>query len=164
MPPFCRSRWVQPRTSRVDRCLSWASSTCSLPSKLRARCAKISRMRPARSSTRHLQLALEVALLARRQRSTKDDEFRPVGLGAGPQLFYLALANKESRFRAFAGADDFVDDDRRRPNAQARRTPSVRIRQVRRLGPRGRELHVRRFAVVQTNAPSRATRVAGYCS
>ena len=32
MLPFCCSRWVQPRTSWVDRCLSWASSTCNLPS------------------------------------------------------------------------------------------------------------------------------------
>ena len=27
IPPFCRSRWLQPRTSRVDRCSSCASST-----------------------------------------------------------------------------------------------------------------------------------------
>ena len=27
IPPFWRSRWVQPRTSRVARCWSWASST-----------------------------------------------------------------------------------------------------------------------------------------
>ena len=52
MPPFCRSRWVQPRTSRVARCDSCASSTCSLPSKLRARWAKISKIKPLRSNTR----------------------------------------------------------------------------------------------------------------
>ena len=52
MPPFCRSRWVQPRTRRVARCESCASSTCSLPSKLRARCAKISKIKPLRSNTR----------------------------------------------------------------------------------------------------------------
>ena len=52
MPPFWRSRWVHPRTRRVDRCLSCASSTSSLPSALRARLAKMSRIRPARSSTR----------------------------------------------------------------------------------------------------------------
>ncbi len=53
MPPVCRSRWVQPRTSRVDRCCSCASSTCSLPSALCARCAKMSRIRLTRSTTRH---------------------------------------------------------------------------------------------------------------
>ena len=52
IPPRCRSRWVQPRTSRVDKCVSCAISTCSLPSKERARCAKISRITPLRSSTR----------------------------------------------------------------------------------------------------------------
>ncbi len=52
MPPFCRSRWVQPRTRRVARCESCASSTCSLPSKLRARWAKMSKIKPLRSNTR----------------------------------------------------------------------------------------------------------------
>src|SRR5690606_21604079 len=51
-PPRWRSRWVQPRTRRVAMCLSWASSTCSLPSWLRARWAKMSRIRPVRSTTR----------------------------------------------------------------------------------------------------------------
>ena len=53
MPPFCRSRWVQPPTRRVAMCFSCASSTCSLPSALRARCAKMSRIRLTRSTTRH---------------------------------------------------------------------------------------------------------------
>ena len=52
MPPFWRSRWVHPPTSRVAMCFSWASSTCSLPSLLRARCAKMSRIRLVRSTTR----------------------------------------------------------------------------------------------------------------
>ncbi len=52
MPPVCRSRWVQPRTRRVDRCSSCASSTCSLPSALCARCAKMSRISAVRSTTR----------------------------------------------------------------------------------------------------------------
>lgn len=53
IPPFCRSRWVQPRTSRVLMCSSCASSTCNLPSWVRARWAKMSRISPVRSSTRH---------------------------------------------------------------------------------------------------------------
>src|SRR5690606_12999422 len=52
MPPRWRSRWVQPRTSRLARCSSCASSTCSLPSCERARCAKMSRISPVRSTTR----------------------------------------------------------------------------------------------------------------
>ena len=47
-----RSRWVQPRTRRVARCSSCASSTCSLPSWLRARCAKMSRISSVRSTHR----------------------------------------------------------------------------------------------------------------
>jgi len=52
IPPRWRSRWVQPRTSRVARCSSCASSTWSLPSWERARWAKMSRMRLLRSTTR----------------------------------------------------------------------------------------------------------------
>ena len=53
MPPRWRSKCVQPRTRRVDKWRNCAISTCSLPSKERARCAKISRITPVRSSTRH---------------------------------------------------------------------------------------------------------------
>jgi hypothetical protein len=67
MPPLWRSRCDQRRTRRVDRYCSRASSTCSLPSKLRARWAKISRMsRSGRSPAAHM--ALQVALLGRAQR------------------------------------------------------------------------------------------------
>ena len=52
IPPFWRSRWVQPRTRRVDMWRSCASSTCSLPTCERARCAKMSRISPVRSITR----------------------------------------------------------------------------------------------------------------
>src|SRR5688572_19943664 len=51
-PPRWRSRWVHPRTRRVAMCRNCASSTCNLPSWLRARCAKMSRIRPVRSTTR----------------------------------------------------------------------------------------------------------------
>ena len=54
IPPFCCSRLpVKPRIRRVDKCLSCASSTCSFPSWVRARKAKISRIKPVRSITRH---------------------------------------------------------------------------------------------------------------
>src|SRR3954464_6999885 len=51
MPPRWRSRCDQRRTSRVLRYCRRASSTCSLPSWLRARCAKISRISSVRSLT-----------------------------------------------------------------------------------------------------------------
>src|SRR5579862_2971908 len=50
--PRCRSRCVHPRTRRVDRCSRRASSTWSLPSWERARCAKMSRITSVRSKTR----------------------------------------------------------------------------------------------------------------
>ena len=57
---------------------SCASSTCSWPSKLRARCAKMSRISPVRSSTRHLQQRFEIAFLAGRQRVIEQHQ-----IGAG---------------------------------------------------------------------------------
>ena len=51
VPPCWRSRWLQRRTRRVLRYCRRASSTCSLPSWLRARCANISRMSMVRSLT-----------------------------------------------------------------------------------------------------------------
>ncbi len=51
IPPFCRSRWLHARTSRDARYCTCASSTCTLPTWLCARCPKISRIRPVRSIT-----------------------------------------------------------------------------------------------------------------
>src|SRR5512140_2647072 len=59
--PRWRSRWVHPRTRRVDRCSSRASSTCSLPSLVRARCAKMSRITSVRSKTRTSRCSSESA-------------------------------------------------------------------------------------------------------
>ena len=80
-----RSRWDQRRTSRVLRYCRRASSTCSLPSWLRARCAKISRISKVRSLTGSAEVALEVALLRRAERLVEDDlagadAARPVAL------------------------------------------------------------------------------------
>ena len=51
MPPPRRSRWVHCPTSRGSRYVSCASSTCSLPSLVRARWAKMSRISAVRSMT-----------------------------------------------------------------------------------------------------------------
>ena len=52
-PPLavCRTRWVHMPVSRGSRYLYWASSTCSCPSLVWARWAKMSRISPLRSST-----------------------------------------------------------------------------------------------------------------
>src|SRR5438876_850034 len=52
MPPPRRSRWLHCPTSRGSRYESWASSTWSCPSLVRARWAKMSRMSAVRSMTR----------------------------------------------------------------------------------------------------------------
>mmetsp|Transcript_32034 Transcript_32034/g.102013 ORF Transcript_32034/g.102013 Transcript_32034/m.102013 type:complete len:211 (+) Transcript_32034:540-1172(+) len=51
MPPACRSRCVHIRVSRGSWYSACASSTCSLPSLVAARCEKMSRMRAVRSAT-----------------------------------------------------------------------------------------------------------------
>ena len=51
MAPSCRSRWVHMPIRRGSRYLYWASSTWSRPSRVRARWAKMSRIRAERSST-----------------------------------------------------------------------------------------------------------------
>ena len=50
-PPLWRSKWVHPRTRRVERCSRRASSTCRRPSLLLARRLKISRINSVRSIT-----------------------------------------------------------------------------------------------------------------
>ena len=51
MLPSWRSRWVHMPVSRGSRYLYWASSTCRRPSRVLARWAKMSRIRPLRSMT-----------------------------------------------------------------------------------------------------------------
>ena len=68
-----RERAAEP-TRRGMRYLSCASSTCSWPSRVRARLAKMSRMSWVRSSTRDGGRALEIAQLGRRQLVVEDDE------------------------------------------------------------------------------------------
>jgi len=50
-PIFSRERWVHIRFSRGKEYSSWASSTASLASWVRARAAKMSRITSERSST-----------------------------------------------------------------------------------------------------------------
>ncbi len=110
MPPFCRSRWVQPPTRRVSWCLTCASSTWSLPSALRARRAKMSRMRLVRSTTRHssrrsrLRCCAPVSVWLKITRSAR---------GFGPlrrDLFDLALAGVGGGVGALASSGDHADD------------------------------------------------------
>ena len=82
-PPTCRDRWVHICFSRGSEYSSWASSTCSRASGVRARVAKMSRISSLRSSTLTLGGLLQVADLGRRQVVVEDDH---VGVGGLDQL------------------------------------------------------------------------------
>ena len=99
MPPFCRSRWVQPRTKRVAKCESCASSTCSLPSKLRARCAKISRYQAVTIQYSTAGEFLEIAFLARSQGLIDQHHIGIVLLRAGANFLGLARTDEVLRIR-----------------------------------------------------------------
>ena len=81
MPPPRRDSQSPEPTSRGIRYFSCASSTCSWPSRVRARRAKMSRISCVRSRTRELRLLLEIAQLRRAQLVVDDDEV-DVQLGA----------------------------------------------------------------------------------
>ena len=101
MPPRWRSRWLQRRTRRVERYCSRASSTCSLPSWLRARSPKISRISIVRSATATPEVPLEVALLRRRQRLVEERRPRP---GAAATSSFSSSALPEPTKNAGSGA------------------------------------------------------------
>ena len=159
MPPFCRSRWVQPRTRRVDRCDSCASSTCSLPSKLRARCAKMSKINPLRSRTRRLVsfsrlrswLGLRVWSTSTRSASCC--------IGAGPDFLGLARADEVLRIGPRPGGEHQA----RRPRCPRRRpAPGIRPCRADRRGARCRrrpKWRARHPGGVQTTAERRQSLV-----
>ena len=136
-PPRCRSRWVHPRTRRVDRCCSLASSTCSLPSRLCARCAKMSRISAVRSSTATPRLAFQVALLHPCQRDVQDHH---AGAGLHQQLadlLDLAPSQVQRRIRAVAPRQDLAPGRKSPRSRPAWRRLLDRHRPCRsRFGPR----------------------------
>ena len=157
MPPFWRSRWVQPRTRRVDRCRSCASSTSSLPSALRARCAKMSRMRPARSSTRRPIRRLEIALLAAATARGPRARGRRTPLVRGRGSPRPCRCRRKSAARACVAAAG----DRRDRHGARRARERVEFGRVprRRAAGRvrcGRVSRVRRAQAVRTRVPAGA--------
>ena len=96
--------------SRGSRYWSCASSTCSLPSRLRARCAKMSRMSALRSMTLRLSALLEVALLRRRELVVEDDDVGRRLVGQRAHLLDLALADEGGRVDAAERLDVLADD------------------------------------------------------
>ena len=71
MPPFCRDKWPQNRVSRGSRCCSCASSICNLPSRVRARWAKMSRISDVRSRILQLKIFSRLRLWAGERSSSK---------------------------------------------------------------------------------------------
>ena len=81
-------------TSRGSRYFSCASSTCSLPSRVRARRAKMSRISCVRSTTLRVEPLLQLAQLRRRELVVENDDV-DVGFGGGAgEQFDLAAAEK----------------------------------------------------------------------
>ena len=94
MPPPSRDSAVADPTSRGIRYFSCASSTCSLPSRVRARRAKMSRMSCVRSTTLRSSALFEVAQLRRRQLVVEDDDVDVELVAGGRERCDLAAAEK----------------------------------------------------------------------
>ncbi len=108
IPPFCLSRWVQPRTRRVAIWRSCASSTCNFPSWVRARWAKISKIRPVRSITRHSHRRSKVTFLRRTQGMIEEHD-RSAGRFNGFRNFdCLTFTNKILRVRCFTATGNHL--------------------------------------------------------
>ena len=74
MPPPSLSRWLHWPASRGSRYWCWASSTCSCPSRVRARRAKMSRIRADAVDDLDLEGFFQVPLLDGRQLVVEDDD------------------------------------------------------------------------------------------
>ena len=97
MPPPSRDSAVPEPTSRGSRYFSCASSTCHLPSRVRARRAKMSRISWVRSMTLRSSSLFELPQLRRRQLVVEDHHV-DVGLGAGRRKAgQLAAADERGR-------------------------------------------------------------------
>ena len=102
MPPPSRDSSRPAPTSRGSRYFSCASSTWSLPSRVRARRAKMSRISCVRSTTRSVEPLLQLAQLRRRQLVVEDDDV-DLGFGGGARE-QVDLAAAEKRRRIGLGA------------------------------------------------------------
>src|ERR1044071_5351055 len=71
IPPFCRDKWPQNRVNRGSKYWSCANSICSLPSRVRARCAKMSRINEVRSRTLQLKIFSRLRLCPGESSSSK---------------------------------------------------------------------------------------------
>ena len=71
MPPFCRERCVHIRVNRGRMCCSCAISICILPSRVRARWAKMSRISAVRSSTLQSKIRSKLRVCAGLNSSSK---------------------------------------------------------------------------------------------
>ena len=96
MPPPSRDNAAPAPTSRGNMYFSCASSTCSLPSRVRARREKMSRMSCVRSTTLRSRRSLEVSELRRRQLVVEDHDVG-AGLDAAPSRACRALPRAEKR-------------------------------------------------------------------
>jgi hypothetical protein len=132
---------------RVDMCLSWASSTWSLPSNERARCAKMSRIRPERSTTRHLSRRSRLRSWAGDSGWLKIARSAPVAATSATSSSHLPVPMKSlgsGGARAAQRADDLgagclrqaLETPRARPARPLNRYPDAPKRRARRRSGR----------------------------
>ena len=110
MPPCCRDKWPQNRVSRGSKCWSCASSIWSLPSRVRARWAKMSRISDVRSRILQLKIFSRFAALRGRQVVVEDDRVHVVSPAEIRELRRLALADKRGGRRRIQLLETVADD------------------------------------------------------
>ena len=131
-PPCCRDRCVHICLSRGSEYSSWASSTCSRASGVRARVAKMSRINSLRSSTLTPVAFSRLRTWAGRQVVVEDDDVGVGRLDQFGQLGDLALADVGGRVDLLAPLQQAADDD----GAGGGR-PGRAVRRAGRCRPRG---------------------------
>ena len=112
MPPVWRDKWPQNRVRRGSKCCNCASSICILPSRVRARCAKMSRISDVRSRILQLKIFSRLRLCAGESSSSKmtvSTSLRRQNPGKFLRLAFADERGGDGRFHFLhAVADDFA--------------------------------------------------------
>ena len=152
MPPPRRSRCCHRPRIRGRLYSSWASSTWSFPSALRACWAKMSRMSCVRSIDARAERVLQAPLLARVELGVDDERLR-LGVGELPlELLELALSDVAARVRLRPVLHETRPRARRPRCAGAPAAPPARL--PRRLRAPARRRRIRARARPRARGPA----------
>ena len=110
MPPFCRDKWPQNRVRRGSKCCNCASSICSLPSRVRARWAKMSRISEVAIENLAVENLLQVAALRGRKFIVENDRIHVRAAAMLGKFVRLAFADESGRARRDQLLDAVADD------------------------------------------------------